>query len=137
MDEDRKREYALARARFKELFCGHCKNVGVLRIRIDDTTGTLCLCNCEQGSKQPWALPSIDTLKDPKTACLKWEDFHPGVHAKHLSKEGIAQFIPERVAWWRSKIEIAENYWMSLKEQGETSGVSIRVQDEQVQSQTD
>ncbi len=125
MDEDRKHEFDMARARFKESHCVLCRNVGVLKASID-SVGTLVLCDCEVGLRQPWELPIVDKSLPHKH--LKWEDFHPGIHAKSLDPKDMESFIPERVKWWLTKIRIAESFHKS-RGAGD-------VQTTQVQSQT-
>ncbi len=106
-------DYLMARARFKDTHCNTCLNVGVLRVAIEDY-GTLCLCDCTAGHQQPWELPRLSSLKDtPRHKPLKWEDFHPGIHAKSLDPEDMQSFIPERTKWWREKVRTAEEYFKS------------------------
>ena len=113
-EEFKVHETIMTRARFTEFWCELCKNIGVIKVR-HEGMGTLALCSCEQGQRQPWGLPKLNELGKIERHSLSWEAFHPGVHAKEISDEGIKRFIGERVEWWREKIKTAEAYWSSQK----------------------
>lgn len=89
---------------FKENVCPKCIGVGVVKVLID-AVGTLCLCDCEQGGKQIWKLPKISVLGDVKSAPLPWEDFKPKADGQSA--------VRERIAWWKEKVHMAEEFWKS------------------------
>lgn len=98
--------------KFQLDFCGRCKNVGLLRVEVSGI-GTLARCCCKQGLSQAWLLPEVRAIAHliTKESSVPEKEFHPGVMPK--TQEKGFKFTKERLAWFREKIAVAEEFWKS------------------------
>lgn len=111
--------------------CRHCEDLGVLWLPYEGFDN-LCLCDCREGKKQKWPLPtwSLSFMKffgrrpcpiewfkpEPKTVVAGTMDFEEARMAE----------INKKVNHWRTKIKLAADFWSYQRQEGTDIGSLIQ-----------
>jgi hypothetical protein len=104
--------------------CYRCDDLGITMGSFDDWDG-LMICKCDRGSLQPWDLPRLKEFPVARVQALPHEMFSGNLKRqsslseedeKRLARQNVRR-IREKGLWWRETIRIAEQNWITYRQQ--------------------